>query len=145
MHQKLKQLKLHSNVPIILLIFCSAMQKICFAISLNTVHWNSGKSSKSTNWVVNVVIEFPRSIKLIQIHEIVLIIGSRTAASLTRSGTKFYFKSCIFQGSFRGQVKKCQFPLFLMFTDVNNVRFNLVNTDKSCWKKAKSSEKAFNS
>ena len=65
---------------------------IYFAISINTVPWNFGKSSQSTNWMVNTVIEFSRSIKLIQIHEIVTITGSRT----TRSGTKFYFKSYIF-------------------------------------------------
>ena len=72
------------NAPIISVIPCSAMQiivcpVICFVISINEVHWNSWKSSQCTNWVVNAVIEFFRSIKLIQIHEIVLITGSITA------------------------------------------------------------------
>ena len=37
--------------------------------------------------------------------------------------------------------------MFLIFTDVNKIRFNVVNTDKPCWKKAKkkTSEIAFNS
>ena len=31
--------------------------------------------------------------------------------------------------------------MFLIFTDVNNIGFNFVNTDKPCRKKAKTSEK----
>ena len=58
---------------------CGYVQVICIAISRNEVHWNCEKSSQSTNWAVNAVIEFSRSVKLIQIHEIVLITGSRTA------------------------------------------------------------------
>ena len=38
--------------------------------------------------------------------------------------------------------KKCYFPLFLIFTDVNSTRFNFVNADKPCRKKTKSSGKA---
>ena len=61
------------------------MQKIvcpCYLFCnfhLNTVHWNSGKSAQITNRVVKAIIEYSRSIKLIQIHEIVLITWSRTA------------------------------------------------------------------
>ena len=53
---------------------------ICFSVSINEVHWNSGKSLQSTNYVVNAAIEFSRSFKLIQIqdNEIVLLTGSRT-------------------------------------------------------------------
>ena len=35
--------------------------------------------------------------------------------------------------------------MFLIFTNVNNIRFNFGNPDKPCRKKAKLSEKAFNS
>ena len=36
-------------------------------------------------------------------------------------------------------------PLFILFTDVKNIRFNFVNTDKPSRQKAKLSEKALNS
>ena len=59
--------------------------------------------------------------------------------SLTRSGSKFYLKSCIFYGTF----KKYQIPLFLIFTDVNKIRFIFLNTNKPCQKKSKSPGKNF--
>ena len=54
---------------------------ICFAISINEVYWNSGKSSQSTNWVVNAAIEFYRfnQTDTTGPNEIVLITGIRTA------------------------------------------------------------------
>ena len=52
-HQKSKSLELHSYIPIISKIFCSAMQKIVclsylFCNAINEVHWSSGKNSQST-------------------------------------------------------------------------------------------------
>ena len=60
------------------MIPCLAMQKkhvpvICFAISVNVAHWNSGKSLQSSTWVVNATTEFSSYIKQIQIQELMKI------------------------------------------------------------------------
>ena len=85
-HQKSKQLEVgHSYIPIISMIPCLFMQNIvCPSYLYCHCHkrgslWNSGKSSQSTNWMVNTAIEISRSIKLIQIPELVSITGIRTA------------------------------------------------------------------
>ena len=58
---------------------CGYVPVICIAISINEIHWNCGKSSQSTTWAVNAVIEFSHLIKLVQIHEIVLITAGGAA------------------------------------------------------------------
>ena len=85
-HQKSKQLEVgHSYIPIISMIPCLFMQNIvCPSYLYCHCHkrgslWNSGKSPQSTNWMVNTAIEISRSIKLIQIPELVSITGIRTA------------------------------------------------------------------
>ena len=63
---------------------------ICFGICFNEVHWKSGKSSQSTNWVVNEVKEFSRSVEFIQIQDLMKLFWwlSVEQLSLTRSGSK---------------------------------------------------------
>ena len=46
---------------------------IGFAICINEVHWNSVKTLQRTNWVVDAAIEYSRSIKLIQIQDLMKI------------------------------------------------------------------------
>ena len=59
---------------------------------------DSGKRLQSTNWMVNAAIEFSRSIKLMQMQNLMKLFWwlEGEQLSLTRSGSKFYFKSYIF-------------------------------------------------
>ena len=59
---------------------------------------DSGKSLQSTNWMVNAAIEFSRSIKLMQMQDLMKLFWwlEGEQLSLTGSGSKFCFKSYIF-------------------------------------------------